>query len=182
MKKLATLLAKTAANTSITSFSIFSSKKITFLSGILFLFAVSSNIPLLLYTLFTERYEQVSVRYRLAAVISMLLEVLFLTFFYLFVRGFALLCLNLAFVAVCDTIFLKKQRDEHHLKSDNRNYNIGRCLTQITRGNGVIIYAGELVTIVDRRSGNKLWVRKFNGDEYAVNAEYVDEDYVIGGY
>lgn len=182
MKKLATLLAKTIANTSFATISVFSSKNLTFAHRMLFIVLLCSNIPLILYTLFTERYEQVRARYKVVSAVSMSCEVLVLVIFYSLMYSFALLFLNLAFVGLADIFFLKKQKGEHNLKENTINYNIGRCLTQITRGSGVIIYSGELVTIIDKRSGNRLLVRKFNGDEHLINAEYIDEDYTVGGY
>eukprot|EP00866_Antonospora_locustae_P001227 jgi/Antlo1/1227/1796 len=174
MKKTSTLLAKTFTSLVLASATLCLAKEPNTRAKVLSLPLVFANTPLLLYTLFVEKYQYISRKYKLLSVLSMVLELCFLASFYTVSPSWAVVFHVLLLLAF-NAYFLYERKMDVYTARKLMYYDTGRCIAPYVNGKTLILYSGELVTILERQ-GNMLLVRKFNGDEHWVNSEYIDEN------
>lgn len=174
MKKTLTLLAKTFTSLVFASATICMARKPNTKAKVLSLPLIFANTPLLLYTLFVEKYQYISRKYKLLSVLSMVLEICFLVSFYVVLPSWAAV-LHVLLLVACNAYFLHERKIDVTTVRRLMYYDTGRCIAPYIDGKTLILYSGELVTILERQ-GNTLLVRKFNGDEHWVSAEYIDEN------
>jgi len=180
MKKPTTLLGKILINLLLTSFTIHLTGHNKFRNKIFASTVVAMNACLFLYTLFTSKYQQMLRSYRQISILLMIAEMIFLVTFYASAKHWACL-LNIPLIIACDFYFLYERKIESFTSREPAHYDTGRCIAKLMDDKKLILYPGELVTILERRDG-KLLIRKFNGNEHLVDPEYIDENYVVEGY
>lgn len=180
MKKLTTLSGKILVDLLLTSATIHFTGHNKFWNKVLAFAAISTNACLFLYTLFTSKYQQMLQSYKHVSILQMVAEMIFLVTFYTSARHWACV-LNIPLIVACNFYFLHEKKIESFTSREPAHYDTGRCVSKLMDDKKLVLYPGELVTILERRDG-KLLVRKFNGTEHLVDPEYIDENYVIEGY
>lgn len=180
MKKASTLLVKTFINLIFVSITLCTVKEFNVKAKVLSVPLVSTNAPLLLYTQLVERYQYISRKYKIFSVLSMILEFCFLIAFYIILACWVVV-LHASLVVGCNAYFFYERKIDASIARKLMYYDTGRCIAPYMDGKTLILYSGELVTILERQ-GNTLLVRKFSGDEHWVGAEYIDENCSVQGY
>lgn len=174
MKKILALLAKTFISLGFTSATLCMAKESNTKAKVLFLPLVFANIPLLLYTLFVEKYQYISRKYKLLSALSMVLEICLIASFYIASPSWAAI-FHVPLLVACNAYFLYERKIDVSTVRKLIYYDTGRCMAPYLNGKTLILFSGELVTILERQ-GNMLLIRKFNGEEHWVGAEYIDEN------
>ncbi|KAL0265741.1 UNVERIFIED_CONTAM: hypothetical protein PYX00_011456 [Menopon gallinae] len=180
MKRTSTLLAKTFFNLVLASATLCTAKGASIWTKVMAPPLICMNVPLLLYTLFVEKYQYIGRKYKAISALSMVLEFCLIVSFYFASPRWVAVAHVFATVG-CNAYFFYERKINGSMTRKLMYYDTGRCIAPYIEGKTLVLYTGELVTIIERQ-GSTLLVRKFNGNEHWVGAEYIDENCSIQGY